>query len=533
MAQAAVRVAAGDAALSAAVREEQDLASHAKELETDLLASLAGNDASRAGALRSELAATRGRLEASARTLDAEFPNYRVLTAATAIPLSETQALLGRRQGILFLYSYGPDNIYVMAASRDRFAWAKVATPSARVREQMALLRCHVDPSTCTDEQRRRMTEAPATPSERKGFARYDLEVAHQLYVELVKPVEEALQGCDGLFVTTTSNLANLPLALLATRPPKTGADLADPEVLRRAEWLGDRYAITILPSIAALRLTATGGPSPAAKRSFEGFGDPRLGAPEQVDRGIRMAVAGQRPKARDAELAVFRAQGPAGELLADPRRLASLASLPGTRVELTAMAQIFPRANTNVTTGEAFTEAAFRSRRRLRDARIVAIATHGILPSRPASIDQPGLVMTPPKAPTRDDDGVLTATEAASLSLTADWVILSACNTASVEGQEDEDSLSSLARGFLYAGAKALLASHWRVWDTSTAALTVETLRERESSKGLSRATALQHAMHAVRTGRRADGLRVKNWKPEWAHPSAWAAFSNIAYAD
>jgi CHAT domain-containing protein len=140
---------------------------------------------------------------------------------------------------------------------------------------------------------------------------------------------------------------------------------------------------------------------------------------------------------------------------------------------------------------------------------------------------------MTPPDAPTASDDGFLSASEAAGLKLSADWVVLSACNTASSEGTSGADSLSALASAFLYAGAKALLASHWRVEDDVTAALTVETLRTWRTHPALTRAEAMQMALRAVRTGGRADGTTVDGWSDTWTHPGSWAPFSLIAAGD
>ena len=69
---------------------------------------------------------------------------------------------------------------------------------------------------------------------------------------------------------------------------------------------------------------------------------------------------------------------------------------------------------------------------------------------------DEPGLLFTPPAAPSAEDDGFLTATEIAALKLDADWVILSACNTAAGGAQEAE-ALSGLAAGVsLRSGARA-----------------------------------------------------------------------------
>jgi CHAT domain-containing protein len=84
--------------------------------------------------------------------------------------------------------------------------------------------------------------------------------------------------------------------------------------------------------------------------------------------------------------------------------------------------------------------------------------------------------------------------------------------------------------RAFLYAGAHGLLASHWRVADEATAALTVETLAAAKADPALGRAGARQAAMRTIRTGRRADGSAVFGWSPAWRHPAAWAPFSIYA---
>src|SRR5262249_54563799 len=52
-------------------------------------------------------------------------------------------------------------------------------------------------------------------------------------------------------------------------------------------------------------------------------------------------------------------------------------------------------------------------------------------------------------------DDGYLSASEIAALKLDADWIILSACNTAA-GNTEGAEALSGLARAFFYAGARA-----------------------------------------------------------------------------
>ncbi len=101
--------------------------------------------------------------------------------------------------------------------------------------------------------------------------------------------------------------------------------------------------------------------------------------------------------------------------------------------------------------------------------------ATHGLVAGDLSGLAEPALVLTPPAAPTDADDGLLTASEIAALKLNAEWVVLSACNTAAGEG-EGAEALSGLARAFFYAGARALLVSHWAVYSQAATELTTTT---------------------------------------------------------
>jgi CHAT domain-containing protein len=210
---------------------------------------------------------------------------------------------------------------------------------------------------------------------------------------------------------------------------------------------------------------------------------------------------------------------------------LRELPPLPGTEIELKAMAATLRAGPEELHLGVHATETSVRTDPAVGKARILAFATHGILPGEIGGLREPGLAFTPPEKISPQDDGFLAASEVAGMRLAADWVILSACNTASADGTPGADSLSSLGRAFLYAGAGSLLASRWRVADDATAALTVEALAARRA--GQSRAQALQTAERVVRTGRRADGSRLPNWQENWAHPGAWAPFTVIGGDD
>lgn len=83
----------------------------------------------------------------------------------------------------------------------------------------------------------------------------------------------------------------------------------------------------------------------------------------------------------------------------------------------------------------------------------------------------EPALVLSIPDKPSEEDNGLLTASEVAMLKLNADFVVLSACNTAARE-KPGAEALSGLARAFFYAGAKSLVVSHWEVDSEATVAL-------------------------------------------------------------
>jgi CHAT domain-containing protein len=85
-----------------------------------------------------------------------------------------------------------------------------------------------------------------------------------------------------------------------------------------------------------------------------------------------------------------------------------------------------------------------------------------------------------------------LTASEAAQLKLNADWVVLSACNTAAAD-KSGAEALSGLARAFFYAGARALLVSHWSVDSEAATRLTTSTLMKTDPRRGRAAASRMR----------------------------------------
>jgi tetratricopeptide (TPR) repeat protein len=105
---------------------------------------------------------------------------------------------------------------------------------------------------------------------------------------------------------------------------------------------------------------------------------------------------------------------------------------------------------------------------------------------------------------------------EVAQLKLNADWVVLSACNTAA-EDKPGAEALSGLARAFFYAGARSLIVSHWEVDSVATVKLMVQMFQDAARDPKLSHSEALQQSMLAMIDSAKSD---------DDAHPRLWAPF-------
>ncbi len=191
----------------------------------------------------------------------------------------------------------------------------------------------------------------------------------------------------------------------------------------------------------------------------------------------------------------------------------ADIASLPETADELKALARTLGASDGALLLGTEATETRVKQAR-IADYKVLAFATHGLVAGDLTGLSEPALVLTPPEEGTEFDDGLLTASEIAQLKLDADWVILSACNTAAADGTPGAEGLSGLAKAFFYAGSRALLVSHWPV--ASDAAVRTRMLEEARKP-GVGRAEAHRRAMRAMIDNKA---------HPHYSHPLFWAPF-------
>ena len=155
-----------------------------------------------------------------------------------------------------------------------------------------------------------------------------------------------------------------------------------------------------------------------------------------------------------------------------------------------------------------------------LANYRVVYFATHALVAGEVEKFAkvkaEPALVLSIPEKPTDEDDGLLTASEVALLKLNADFVVLSACNTAAGD-KPGAEALSGLARAFFYAGAKSLVVSHWEVDSEATVELMDGLFEALKANPRLSHAEALRESMLR---------MLANLSKSHWAQPMFWAPF-------
>ena len=366
--------------------------------------------------------------------------------------------------------------------------------------EMTALLRKGLDAGV------RRVSDLPA----------YDVGVAHALYKKLLGPAEEMLSGISNLFVVPTGSLESLPLNVLVASLPEGGVGSLAANDNRlsgtrgiemggtqkqqqgsldygRVEWLSKRFAMTTLPSVSSLRSLRKYGKKGRAEDPFIGFGDPVLSGDQGQSKGLEMA-------------SLYRG------VIADVDAVRKLSSLPDTAKELRDIASYLGAGEESIYLGARATETRVKETA-LDRSRVVAFSTHGLVSGEVKGLSEPALVLTPPKKGSNLDDGLLTASEITDLKLNADWVILSACNTAS-GGKPGAEGLSGLARSFFYAGAKSLLVSHWPVESRAATQLTTKMFEALRSDPTIGRSEALRRSMMSLASN------------DNYSHPALWAPF-------
>ena len=564
LAQMAARGAKGDPKLAAVVWERQNLVTEWQKLELVRNVALGQETAKRDAKAEAEnaarLATIDTRIAGIDRRLAAEFEDYAALASPAPLPVEEAQAQLGVDEAlVLFLdtpeWTPTPEETFIWVVTKTDTRWVRSDLGKVALTRDVQALRCGLDEeewATPTNAKRCAdllgLTEVP----DASRPLPFHPGKAHALYQGLFGQIEDMIAG-KRLLIVPSGALTSLPFHVLVTKAPGT----ALPDAFagyRDVAWLGRSNAITTLPAVSSLKaLRQHAANRAAASDAYAGYGNPLLSgdgascrvakSPEAcpgIDVAVRpnAAIAVETTGSTEVARATVRGRGGrrSGNATTDdvfakgstPEALLTqvrgLCPLPDTEYEINCVANRFAaKASLIRLAGEARETdiKALSESGRLAQYRVLHFATHGLLSGDVERMAQrqgePALVLTPPDKPAdADDDGLLMASEVAALKLNADWVVMSACNTAAGD-KIGAQALSGLARAFFYAGGRALLVSHWPVYSDAAVRLTTSTFAELDRNPKAGRAEALQRAMNALMD----DRSRADN-----AHPAVWAPF-------
>jgi CHAT domain-containing protein/tetratricopeptide (TPR) repeat protein len=556
--QMAMRGAKGQLQLSHLVRERQDLVAEWQKrdgVRTAAWSKAADTRDSAADAANvTRLAEIDTRLAEIDKRLANEFGEYAALALPAALSVEEVQTNL-RPDEALILFLDTPkvgqtsEETFIWIVTKTDMRWVRSELGTSALEREVGALRCGLDAASWEGEGARKCSELLAISPDkmpRGNELPFDLARAHLLYKSLLGGAEDLIKG-KNLVVVPSGPLTQLPFQVLVAtlsnnvpsgdRERQVGHLSAELQPLyldasnaRSVQWIIRDHALTILPAVSSLKSLREFAKQSRASEPYIGFGNPLLDGEPSKYEGDAAAAKHARERRCDPKLRQHVAS-----LLSLQRGTAGITHDSGGVVKISDIQRLEPLPETadelcdvaldlgvdpasDVYLGAKATEAEVKKLSGdgiLAKYKIVHFATHGALAGQISSASEPGLVLTPPALARDGDDGYLSASEVAALKLDADWVILSACNTAA-GGASGAEALSGLARAFFYAGARSLLVSHWAVNSNATVKLITGSVAEQKAHLGIGRAEALRRSMMAM----------IENGEVYEAHPAFWAPF-------
>ena len=351
--------------------------------------------------------------------LRAASPRYAALVRPQPLTLAEIREQVLDGDTLLVEYALGEERSFVWAVTRD--ALTSAVLPGRAVVETAA----------------RRLYEAWSaghTVDEAEAARR-----ARALSAMLLGPVADRL-GSRRLAVVAEGALQVVPFAALPSPGPGRAAPLAA------------THEVVSLPSattLAVLRREASSRKPPEPRVAV--LADPVFDRRDPRVLGGRPSPAAAPGEESDALTRSMHETG-----------LTRLDRLGSSRKEAEAIAALAGR-------GGSVLDLDFRANRSVAmgadvaTARIVHFASHGLLNARHPELS--GVVLSLVDEKGRAQDGFLQTRDVYKMKLSAELVVLSACQTALGKDVRGE-GLLGLSRGFMYAGAPRIVASLWPVPD-------------------------------------------------------------------
>ena len=512
------RAAVVDRDLADLARKEQDALKQINVLQTTLTDSLAAPESQQLTAvaekLRSEIdVLTKARM-ALLDEIERRFPKYSEFTNPKPVTFSLVQNHLQPGEALISIYS----------AESHTYVWA---IPHKGTVEFSSVPYGEREISLIVTNLRRALDPEPETLGDIPAF---DVQQAYELYEAMLKPVKKGWKGASDLLIIAHGPLGQLPFSLLPTAPVSIAGDKTELfGNYKRVPWLVRKVSICRLPSASSLMTLRTIPPGDPTREAFVGFADPIFNKvqlaqndTENADQAVMLASRGGRLQVRGIRVSE---KGSLDSEMITSSHLDLLNRLPGTAAEIQSIARALGADPArDIFLGKKASELQVKTMD-LSNRRVIAFATHALVPGDLDGLLQPALALSAPSITGDREDGLLTMGEILTLRLNADWVVLSACNTGAAEGAGAE-AVSGLGRAFFYAGTRALLVSMWPVETTSARKLTTGLFRHQKENPQLSRARALRKSIIELIDGPGLKDDASGKIVASYAHPVFWAPF-------
>lgn len=388
-------------------------------------------------------------------------PHFAAISQPQPVKLAEIQKMLDA-DTLLLEYSLGSDNSYLWVVSQTSIKTFRLPKSSEINAKNRALYESVKNPDTAVDSQK----------------------AAAELGRSLIGPAIAEL-GTKRLAIVADGSLNYIPFAAL------TMTNTGNPLIVD--------HEIVYLPSATTLAAVLDDTTRAKTSKTLAVIADPVFDPSDP-----RVNRAASPPTSTVANTPLSKATRDAGFVGVLPR-------LPGTRREATTILA-FATESERKRAIDFDASLATVSSPDLAQYRIVHFATHGLLNSQHPELS--GIVLSLVDKDGKPQDGFLRLNDIFNLKLPADLVVLSACQTAL--GKEIKgEGLIGLTRGFMYAGARRVVASQWSVDDDATSELMRLFYQGMLGEKKLRPAAALREAQIAM-------------WKTKrFAQPYYWSAFT------
>lgn len=358
----------------------------------------------------------------------------------STVTLEQTQEEIGSDDTVLLEYALGDEKSYLWVVDQKQIvvhelpAAAQIRKVALAFRDAMAPLQLRQGEHAAEFLKRKRDAE--------ENYSLYARQLSHLLLGKT------QLAHAKRLLIVPDASLQYIPFAALPF-----------PSASEKKAMLISHHEVVLLPSASALstlrKKYATRTPP---KLIAAIFADPVFGW--QDERTKTIVVSGKnKSQTLPPNFGPVVRGAPGSEYIY---------RLPGSADEARAIQGIVGKKDVLFKLGFDATRALIL-RDGLGNYRLIHFATHGIIDAR--NPEMSALILSLIDERGKAQDGYLRLGDIYKLKLSADLVVLSSCDSA-LGRDLDSEGIIGLPRGFLYAGAKSVIASLWKVNDAKTGKL-------------------------------------------------------------